>query len=282
MAAGLSTEVNRSRDLGRRGWSLAIWLCLLAAFSPVLFDLSVHLVEHPWARASLIFPWLGWVATRSRAEPQDAETSLEPSRALWIWIALALGIEGLAIAGDTIRLGRLGLLIAVLGLCHSFRWMRFPKLLLLLWAIPIPASLMSFASPGLEDLWARGSAAMISGLAFELIHQVPTMSTAEGSLPLSAADGGLAMAFGFAGLGWFRGLTRIDEPQSPWIQSTLGAMAAVILQFALILLAGGLLRVGADAGWVRAGLAEVGWCVVVFTGFVLSVPVLLQSRRSEA
>ena len=78
---------------GRRGWQIAIWLCLISAFSPVLLDLTIHVSDNAWARTILIFPWLVWVASRQNVESSSLRSRPVSHRIIWAWLLAGIAIE---------------------------------------------------------------------------------------------------------------------------------------------------------------------------------------------
>ena len=110
----------RSDFWKQTGWPAALWICLVVAFSPVLLDLLSHAVKNPWARSSLVFPFLAWLAARRNDESRTRGHSIHSSRMMWALVAgRAWRSKLFAIAGGAIRFGRIGILVAIVGLCHS-------------------------------------------------------------------------------------------------------------------------------------------------------------------
>jgi hypothetical protein len=239
-----------------------LWLALGLAFLPVLIDLLRHVAVEPWARYALLFPVL-FVRCALRAESRPA-----PARDGWVWLALGMGVDLLAVAGGSVRLGRPGLALAAVGLCRLFGFARLPVALLTLWAVPVPRIVLDVPSPHLESLVlgvaagaanllgagvvVKGWAAQVGGLEFKL-HDY---------------DGGLILLALTSGLGWYAGLmARAGWTGCAW-RALLGALAGLPLQILGVTLALGALAWGRpDVGralldhglWLAVALGGIAW-----------------------
>ena len=194
---------------------------------------------------------------------------------------MGLAIEGVAIAGDALRFGRLGLLVAAIGLCHGFGWLRLPGILLLLWIIPLPSVLLErLATPEIQILPGMAAAAMIPGLNFELINDAPMWTTQVSRLLLPPPDGALAMMFGLAGIGLFKSVSVGSGATDSLLRSIRWSLTAIPLQFVLILIAALIFSLAGSAYWARLFIGQSGWLLVVGLGLILSIGVLFPRSRS--
>jgi hypothetical protein len=255
--------MKRTGDGQAAGWRLAFSVGLLFAFSPTLIDLFEHCTTHPWARASLIYPWLAWIGARHERGP------ITPAR--WGWLAVAIGLltELAGIAGNFMRLGRMGLVLAAIGLCRGSGWASARVSLLLLWALPVPHVLIAGASPTLESCWGTAAAGMarLAGLPVEMVED--GLSMPGGTLGLHPIDGGIALAVLLAGLGWFRSLRCSQAPAPQLLQSLLFGISGFPIQIAAVTLAAILLGLGGDPATLRLGLDVFPWLSIWGAGFFL-------------
>ncbi len=265
---------------GWAGWQLAIWIGLLVAFSPVLLDLSAHVQEHPWARTSLIFPWLLWVAARRTHSQPDGPTPATAGRMDWTLVFLGLAIELVAIAGGSLRFGRVGLALAAYGLCRAFYSLRPEVAALLVWVLPIPRTLIDFVSPGLETIWGQVVAAVVPGVSLQTFDRFPVLASTSAHLPLSAIDGGIALAYGLAGLGWFRMVSRGGGFRQALFGSLRWAMLAIPVQLSFLVAAGLLLRNADTTIWPGRLLVQSSWSFVLAPAFAMTFEGRWPGRRT--
>ncbi|HPG28670.1 MAG TPA: hypothetical protein PLW10_23770 [Myxococcota bacterium] len=250
-----------SRD---RLFEAALWLGLGVAFSPVLLELVGHWRAHPWARVSLVFPGLALEALRRGAAGASRSTSRP---ILVLGLGLAIGLELVAISGDALRLGRLAFVLGAVALGIGLGRAGWVRALVLVWIVPLPSTLLELASPALEGAWGRLVAAGLPGLEAIVARDGRiALAAGEARLPLEAPDGGLALAFALAGLGWYRAARR-DLGGRAALQSALRAAGLFVpIQLGIVALAGALLVGGgarpagfvlAQAGWLSVGLLAV-------------------------
>ncbi|MCR9093709.1 MAG: hypothetical protein NXI30_05810 [bacterium] len=248
-----------------------VGLGLVVAFWPALLELFGHLATHAWSRTALVFPWLCYVAIRCerRRGPDRPRTG---SR-LAIWSALGIGllIELVAVAGDVVRLGRLGGLVALFGVSWGAGWIGLRTALLLVWTIPLPAMLMRVASPRLEIFWAGIAAALVPDVSMVPIDRGAILRSEASELLLLAPDGGLALGFGLAGLGFFGAVVHGADLKRAVASAILWSLIWIPLQLCIVTGATIALSLGADSRVTEAILTQTGWIVVVVGGVALSL-----------
>lgn len=253
-----------------------VWTGLIAAFSPVLRELVEHLIAHPWARVSIIFPWLAWVAVRE----DQGRPGQESRRIIWACMLAALLIEMVAISGDMIRFARVALAIGGAGMIAGAGWARLTASIVLAFSVPPPNALLKLLSPGLENVFARIAAACVPSVRFEAVGLRFHWLTEHADLLLEHTDGGLAMGIGLAGLGWFQTVVTGGEWIDAIKRSVLWFFFMVPIQLALVLSAAILLGVSDRAGDARWLLDHAGWMIVFAVGAFLSMRALRGQARA--
>jgi hypothetical protein len=176
-------------------WNL--WLALATCFSPVLVDLAWHLAAEPWALYVLVFPPL---LARCALREQPGAPSVRTGAAL---LAIGLVIELVAVGGGVVRLGRLGLPLAAIGLGRAFGLLSPRAALFSLWWVPVPQAVISLPSPALETAWLQVAAWPLNLLGADVAVENALARTGAGELALSAPAGGLPLAALLSGLGWY-------------------------------------------------------------------------------
>ncbi len=251
-----------------------VWIGLIAAFSPVLRGLVQHLIEHPWARVSIIFPWLAWVAVRK----DQGRPGQESRRIIWACMIAALVIEMIAISGDTIRFARIALAVGGAGMIAGAGWARLTASIVLAFSVPPPNALLKLFSPMLENAFAKTVAALVPELRFEAVGLRFYWLTENADLLLEHTDGGLAMGIGLAGLGWFQTVVTGGQWIDAIKRSVVWFLFMLPIQFGLFLSAAVLLGMTDRPSDVRWLLDQAGWMIVFTLGVFLSV----QALRGEA
>lgn len=247
-----------------------VWPALTIAFSPVLVELAQHLIAHPWARSALVFPWLAAVAIR--ADRQRTDQRPESKRLIWICVGIALCLELVAVAGGLLRLGRVAFVLAGVGIVWGAGWARPASALLLVWLLPFPSTLSKLASPGLEIAWGHLVAGLVPGLQLDSGATGPSIFVAgESALRLTAHDSGLVLAFGLAGLGWFRAAVAGHELGQALRTALQWAGAMLPIQLILLTLGGGALAAGAEGTHVRWLLDQSSVLVIAVSGLALAL-----------
>jgi hypothetical protein len=239
-----------------------LWLALGICFSPVLIDLARHLALEPWARYVLLFPpLLVRCALGQRAEAPSARTG-------GALLLIALALEVLAVGGGFVRLGRLGLPLAVIGLSRAFGLLPQRTALLALWWVPLPHALVSLLSPALETAWLHGIAWPLDLIGADIRVEAALARAGAAELALSAPDGGLPLAALLSGLGWYTsarlgdGLWRCLRRSASW------ALLAFPLQVTALGLAVAGLLLGATGESLQPFL-QLFWIPVAVGGLFL-------------
>jgi hypothetical protein len=174
-----------------------LWLALGICFSPVLTDLARHLVAEPWARYVLLFPLLlARCALRERSDAPSARMGA-------VLLVIGLVVELVAVGGGFVRLGRLGLPLAVIGMSRAFGLLPQQTALLALWWVPIPHAVVSLHSPALETAWLHLAAWPLDLIGADIGVGAALVRAGGGELALSDPDGGLPLAALLSGLGWY-------------------------------------------------------------------------------
>jgi hypothetical protein len=256
------------RPLGR---SLVLWLALGAALSPSLVDLARHWALEPWARYSALFvPLLvlaGWTDPRAGRPRADG----------YALLGLGLILSVATVGGGMPRLGRPGIVLAVLGLARVLGRPSPARALLAAFAIPVPYALSSALGPGLALLAAHATAAAAhaAGGAVELLRSdgAIRLAGAQGSLTLGPVDGGLPAIALLAGLGWYRAARRGAPVAGAAWTALRWAPLGLAAQALLLAGAGTVFLVGQPA--VARGILDHGvWAV--------AAAALLATRRHPA
>ena len=247
-----------------------VWGGLIAAFSPVLRELVQHWVDHPWARVSIIFPWLAWVAVRKdQGRPGKASR-----RIIWACLITALIIEMIAITGDTIRFARIALAIGGAGVIAGAGWARLTASIVLAFSVPPPNALLKIFSPGLENAFGKLVAALVPTLRFERVGLRFHWLTENADLLLEHTHGGLAMGIGLAGLGWFQTVVTGGEWKDAIKRAVIWFLWMIPIQLVLFMGAAGLMVVSGQANGALWLLNQMGWIIVMASGAFLSVQAL--------
>jgi len=227
--------------------TVALWGALLIGFSPVLADLLRVYAEHPWARVSLIFPALAWWASRlESARPEPARWGL-------FLIVAGIAIELIAVGSSVVRMGRVGLLLGIIGFCVWRGLCSRRTTFLLAWSVPLPATVMNWLSPWPEHVYGallRG----VLGSSASPVQQLGTdLFVAARELALIPADGGLPIVIAVMGFVWFGSIVAQTGTRET-VRVALAAGLLGIIAQGVILFAGVLIfREGATAEAVRSG-----------------------------
>lgn len=237
------------------------WALLALALAPVLADLAAHLGREPWAAyAGLFVPLFALAALRERGTPARGAGGA-------LLLAGALALELVAVVGGPLRLGRVALPAAAIGLARALGRPSLPVAFLALWWVPVPSAVLRLASPALESTALAIAAAPWSlagaGLAVE-----GTVASWDGvALRAQAADGGLPLVVLFAGLGWYASLRAGGALRAALRRALVWAplgLAAQLLAFEAALLA---LASGAPGG-AAAALAPGAWIGAAAAGLL--------------
>lgn len=247
-------------------WSVLLWSGLAFAFAPTLGEAFRNLVQQPWTRATLVFPLLAYMAAR-------AERPSEPSRSGWALIGVGIVIQQIAISGEVDRAGKIGFILAAIGLCRWAGWCSLETASLLAFLIPLPHVVVAFGSPWLEGGLATGAALLARSLGFAVDYGSGALVSEGATLRLADRDGGLGLVVLLAGLAWFDWLCRPERRSGRLALLALtGIVAAGAIQLASLTGSAMMLAVrGEDsAGVVRAWLDRIPWLLAWTSGVALA------------
>lgn len=239
-------------------WPVVLWSGWLFAFSPILVDLVAHLRAFPWTRATLVFPFLAWWTARSEAAP------VRGSRWGWILVGAGLLIGLLAVAGDVLRGGRVGLVLSAMGLCLATGWASWRAAILLLWSVPVPHVLLDLAEPLSTGFFLPSAIGVARWLGAGVEYHRDQLVSAAGSLEWSPIDGGLPLALMAAGLGWCHAVRYRASTAAALRRSLQAAALALIVQWALVVSVGLALARGVAPTALRAFLDGWPWLGIGF------------------
>jgi hypothetical protein len=250
-----------SSDPSGRIHSSASWIALGVAFLPVLAELVRHLTDLPHQRSFLLAPLL--LVLCARRGPSQAAA---PHRDGLLLLLVAVALQFVGIASQTVFIGRLGLALAVVGMA---RWHGSPKLsvaLLAFGAIPVPVTAIAYTTPSLESLWAGAAAQFVQLLGGEVIVSGPLFRSSAGRLELIPTDGGLPLLRVLVELGWYSAVRQGLPGRALLGRVALGAVLAGPIQLIGVTIAVFLLTFGfADVArvWLDHGLwlAAAAWVV---------------------
>lgn len=219
-----------------RGRTWLLWVALGMALSPALLDWVSQVATSPWARGAAVFPLLLlWSARREEAPAR-------PARDGFAWLALGLAMTLIGVGGGMPRVGRPGIALAAIGLARAIGSPRMSSALLAAFAIPIPSQVLASLAPGLEA--AAGSlvagAAGLVGIGAQ-VDTTPTSAlrfvASHGVLELFPGDGGVPLAWSFAGIGWFVAVQRETGMPVALRTALRHVLAAFALQAIVLVLA---------------------------------------------
>ncbi len=261
-----------------RGQSV-LWGALAVALSPLLVDLATHLAETGWARGAVIFPFLlVYCAWRDTAPSR-------PSRDGLVLLVLGLVVAFVSVGGGMPRIGRPGIALSVIGLARLTGRPSLRCALLALWVIPLPTQIIEALAPGLDAAVAQLSAYIATALGVAA-HVDASRVVAlwlvvpSGRLELLAGDGGLPLAWTFAGLGWFVAV-RCEAPLAAAMRTALRwTVAALPLQAAALAIACTLALLGRPA--LGRSLLDHFPLVATLLGLVLASRLQAESSRRAA
>lgn len=178
------------------------WIALLFAALPVLADLGRHLLSSSWAWYALVFPALAAITIR--------RTPPGPSRPGWALVVVAAGlaIQGWGIASGELRTGRIGVLLAVVGLLLLQGRASVRPLLLLALCIPVPRLvLLRLAEPPTHWI-AQATAWSLQRQGTPALAHGSLVERGAGVVSFNEFDIGIQTAILAGGLAWGAGLMR--------------------------------------------------------------------------
>jgi hypothetical protein len=252
--------------MGPKGRSWLLWIALAVALSPALIDWVRQVATSPWARGAAVFPLLLAWSVRDDASP------VRPKRDGFAWLALGLALTLIGVGGGMPRVGRPGIALAAIGLARAIGFPSTPRMLLAAFAIPIPRQVLATLAPGLEAAVAGlvARAATAAGVAAQLDESrvaVLYLTAPAGTLELFPGDGGISLAWSFAGIGWFTAVQRGAAIPAALRAASGPMLVAFALQALVLALACGATLLGAAA--FARGLLD--HCVLVATLVALGV-----------
>jgi hypothetical protein len=231
---------------------LALWLALLAGFSPALAEFARGFADGSTPPSTLLAPALIAVWVWRRAAPA------EPPRAAGAaLIAMGLLCELAGIALRTWTLEWLGFPIAVTGMAL---WLGRPSwrvAVLAFGLVPVPVSLEAAFTPAPETALLSAACAAWRAVALPLSCIGPIAHLGERHLELGAGDAGFALAWVLAQLGWFLAVCRGAGGVRALSAALAGAAAVLIVQPLAVAVAVGLFAAGsapAALAWLSPGV----------------------------
>lgn len=246
------------------------WAGLLVAFSPVCLDLAESWWRTGEERLSLIGPVLLAVGVWARA-PDPAR---EPRRDGAVAVGAGALLELLGVAAGAWSLARAGLPIAVLGMARMKGRPPLAVAALSLFAVPLPGTLVSLASPELPTLFARAAAGAWRVVGGEVAATGQTLLAPQGHV--AVYDTGLRLAAAFAGAGWLSAVLDRASLLRALPRVAGFALAGLLVQALGVAIAAGLLDAGRPAWAERWLVAGLPLCAVA--GALLAVAIA--ARRS--
>jgi len=242
-----------------RPLTVLLWAGLLVAFSPVLVDLSRHLFESPWARYVLPFPLLFLRCALRETDPRPRR------RDGLLWIAGGLLLELFAAFSGTLRFGRIGIALALIGLCRLQGFPGVRAQLLLLFSVPIPAWLVRIAHPVLPGVLLQAVAAGLGvfGIDAQVVGNDLVLPSLQ--LQLDPMDSGLQLAPLLAGLVWYDSILVGRRLPEALLRSSLAAALAIPLQTLAITLVLAFLDPSSDPALGQRLLQSGTWVAVAAT-----------------
>jgi hypothetical protein len=248
--------------------ALALWLALLAGFSPVLAQFARF---EAWFAppSTLIAPLLIAVCLWRGCAPAEP-----PRRSGALLIAVGLLLEPIGIAVHTWTIAWLGFPLAAIGLAL---WLGTPSwriAVLALGMVPIPDSIRTAGTPAPESALLAGACAAWRALGVAFSCTGPVARLGDRRLLFVSDDIGWTLAPLLAQLGWFAAVNRRASARYALRSALVSAAATAAIAPASIAIALGLLAVS-SAAVARAWLAPGVWLVCL-------VAALLGSRRRAA
>jgi hypothetical protein len=244
------------------GAAAALWLALLAGFSPVLVQF-VRFEAWFAPPSTLLAPLLIALCVWRGSAPAES-----PRRAGSLLIAAGLLLEVCGIALRTWTIAWLGFPVAVLGMSL---WQGRPSwrvAVLAFGLVPIPESLRAAASPAPESALLAGACAVWHAFGVAFSCTGPVARLGDRHLELVADDVGWTLAPLLAQLGWFAAVNaRASTPRALRTALLFAAGTLVIAPLAVGVALG--LLAAASPTAARAWLSPGVW--IACSGVVLIV-----------
>jgi hypothetical protein len=239
-----------------------LWAGLLFAFSPTLVDLARHMLDQPWARYAALFPFL--FARAARARPAGVRR-----RSGLLWVAFGMALELFGILGGIPKIGRVGLVLAAVGLCRHLGWGEWREWVLLALSVPIPSLALFATSPGAEYALASAASACLNGLGVAGLEVSRSAVHYGGQeLALTHFDSGMALVPLLGGISWYGSLRRRLPTRAALVRAIGTGLLGLPGQLVAVVLALLSLPLGAASAG-RWALSELPW--VIAAGVSLAV-----------
>jgi len=235
------------------------WVALFLVFTPVLIDLARHVATNSWAVYALAFPPLALVVVH--ATPRSGSHVVPALFA----VVLGMGIEAIALASGTLRLGRIGFVVCVAAVLLLEGRFRMRTAVLLGLCVPLPHWILERTAAGFLYPIADALAAMDRASGTPALALGASVERVSGVMLLEAVDAGLtAGVLGF-GLAWFAFTRRHASFAETLGLSFMMAVLGVGVHLVATLLT---FHVGSGAEldslrWIRDAVAYGGVAVVV-------------------
>ena len=163
--------------------------------------------------------------------------------------------------------GPLGVVVAVAVGLWASGVLGVRGAVLALWLLPLPSVVARALSPGLEVAMGNGIGAMLPGIDFDSAATGRAFVYAGERLRIEPLDGGLALGFGLASVGWARAVVAGRSLSTAIASGLAWGTIGLPLQFALMTLtAGAVVRGFLDIPAARGGLDHAGAIAVIVAG----------------
>jgi hypothetical protein len=242
--------------------SYASWIALAVAFSPVLLELGQNVARHAEDRVTLLAPLLLLLALRF-------EPAVRPPgrRGGALAIALGISLELIGLATGSASVARIGLPVAALGLARFSGRPAVATAALLVFAVPLPDTLVLLASPALQSATVEAVGALLVRAGAPLQADGLAWIGPGKRIVLAPAEGAASLALALATLGWYAGLRAGTGAAGAARRAALLVPLAIPLQIFVMLVAGTLLA--ADLGdAARFFLRQGGWLALAGIGLL--------------
>jgi len=256
----------------KRRSALLAWICLAVALSPALLEISRHVAATPWARYTAVVAALLVLAMAADSSPRVARR-----RVGTLLLGVAAATQLLAAAIGPPAVGRLAIPLGIVGLSC---WYGSPALRLAVLSVllvPVPYTIVSAASRGLESALLQGAVALASPVTGGLEAKGHVLIGVPSEFWVRPPHGGVPLAALLASAGAIyaacagRGLAGVGAA------SLLGAVVALPAQIlalgvAVLLAASG--RPIAAWAWLDHGV------LVLFASVLLGLAVAAARREA--
>jgi hypothetical protein len=200
-----------------------VWMALALASMPILLDLADHMLERSWTWYALVFPPLAWLAIR------EAQSGAPRAPAAWMFVLLGLVAQGWALASGQPRHGRLGVVLAVIGVLE-LQGRPSPRAWpLLVLCVPIPRALLVKAAEPVSSWIAHGVAQLDRWRGIPSIVRGAQIELPSGVLSIEPSDPGWQLGLLAFGLAWFGTQRARCSPMRSLGLSTVAGAVAVLL-----------------------------------------------------